>query len=601
MTTREFANYLNKLENTASRLVMIEILADFFKQIELKSVKEACYLLQGGLVPSYHSLEFQLSEKMILRALARLDTDRAAPTTQPSDLFGQPDLNLGLAKVSKLYKDSGDLGATTQKVLSAGNYAQGFLDLLVFFQALKNIATQAGQGSQEKKLLGLIELLKQIDPLASRYTIRIILGKMRLGFSVATMLDSLSWVYKGDKSLAPILERAYQKKADIGLLAQDYLTLIRQKVSEQTLINSLQNQKVSVGVPVIPALCQRLNFAAEIIDKLGDVVAEPKYDGLRLQIHYWQDQSGKSQIKAFSRSLEDMTYMFPELLSLTKNLQCSSCILDSEAIGFDPQTLKLKTFQETITRKRKHDIGERVISTPIKFYVFDLLFLDGKSLIDRPLTQRRSLLEKALKNSQIAELTQTFKTNQPELLHKFHEEMLTQKLEGAVIKKADSAYISGRKGWRWVKIKESEGTIGKLNDTLDLVMMGYYLGKGKRAQFGLGAILVGVLDDQEQILSLSKIGTGMTEEQLVELKKLSDQLISKERPLQYQSVDKSLLPDVWLEPGIVVEVAADELTHSPTHQAGWALRFPRLVKIRRDKNWLQATTFLELKNFSLSK
>jgi len=601
MTTREFANYLNKLENTASRLVMIEILADFFKQIELKSVKEACYLLQGGLVPSYHSLEFQLSEKMILRALARLDTDRAAPTTQPSDLFGQPDLNLGLAKVSKLYKDSGDLGATTQKVLSAGNYAQGFLDLLVFFQALKNIATQAGQGSQEKKLLGLIELLKQIDPLASRYTIRIILGKMRLGFSVATMLDSLSWVYKGDKSLAPILERAYQKKADIGLLAQDYLTLIRQKVSEQTLINSLQNQKVSVGVPVIPALCQRLNFAAEIIDKLGDVVAEPKYDGLRLQIHYWQDQSGKSQIKAFSRSLEDMTYMFPELLSLTKNLQCSSCILDSEAIGFDPQTLKLKTFQETITRKRKHDIGERVISTPIKFYVFDLLFLDGKSLIDRPLTQRRSLLEKALKNSQIAELTQTFKTNQPELLHKFHEEMLTQKLEGAVIKKADSAYVSGRKGWRWVKIKESEGTIGKLNDTLDLVMMGYYLGKGKRAQFGLGAILVGVLDDQEQILSLSKIGTGMTEEQLVELKKLSDQLISKERPLQYQSVDKSLLPDVWLEPGIVVEVAADELTHSPTHQAGWALRFPRLVKIRRDKNWLQATTFLELKNFSLSK
>jgi len=210
-------------------------------------------------------------------------------------------------------------------------------------------------------------------------------------------------------------------------------------------------------------------------------------------------------------------------------------------------------------------------------------------------------LEKALKNSQIAELTQTFKTNQPELLHKFHEEMLTQKLEGAVIKKADSAYVSGRKGWRWVKIKESEGTIGKLNDTLDLVMMGYYLGKGKRAQFGLGAILVGVLDDQEQILSLSKIGTGMTEEQLVELKKLSDQLISKERPLQYQSVDKSLLPDVWLEPGIVVEVAADELTHSPTHQAGWALRFPRLVKIRRDKNWLQATTFLELKNFSLSK
>ena len=599
MNTQEFSAYLEKLEKTASRLTMTEILADFFSQVDLASVQSACYLLQGGLVPQYQSLEFQLSEKMILRALARVESFPPATTVGSADLFGQVDTNQELVAVTQLYKESGDLGQTAQKVLALRKSKTELLSLLTFFQALKSIALESGQGSQERKLLGLIALLKQVDPLTARYVVRIILGKMRLGFSVATILDALSWVFAGDKSLSPILERAYQKRADIGLLAKEYLTLVRQKVTEQTLIDFLQKQKVLVGVPVMPALCQRLNSAGEIIDKLGEVIAEPKYDGLRLQIHYWRDAQNQIQIKAFSRSLDDMTRMFPELTALAKNLTCQACILDSEAIGFNPQTHELKTFQETITRKRKHDIGERVSTTPIKFFVFDLLALDEQSLIDLPLNQRRKLLIKVLTNSPVAEVTQAIKTNDPQLLHQFHEKMLAQKLEGAVIKKADSSYISGRKGWRWVKIKESEGTTGKLNDTLDLVVMGYYSGKGKRAQFGLGAILVGILDNQDEILSISKIGTGMTEDLLGELKRRADQLAVKTRPPLYQMVDKSLEPDVWLEPGLVVEVAADEITRSPAHQAGVALRFPRLVKIRDDKDWSAATTVAELSDLKI--
>jgi DNA ligase-1 len=164
------------------------------------------------------------------------------------------------------------------------------------------------------------------------------------------------------------------------------------------------------------------------------------------------------------------------------------------------------------------------------------------------------------------------------------------------MKKPESAYVAGRKGWRWVKIKESEGQRGKLNDTLDCIMLGYYRGKGKRQSFGIGALLVGVLDqDSGQIKTLSKIGTGLTDKQFKEIKQLADQyLSSKNEPNAKYDLKKELKPDVLIEPKLVLEIAADEITKSPSHSAGLALRFPRLVKIRQDKDWQQATTLQEL-------
>lgn len=622
MTFAEFSQHLEKLESTSSRLAMTELLVALFRQLDEQEVAPVCYLLQGRLVPLYESLEFQLSAKMVLRAVSRVHVQ--SEVARATNLFGESVEEGELAPVEKLFKQLGDVGLVAEQVVDS-NLANAdtadnrpSMSVLDVYQALVDIANEHGSGSQERKLEKLVALLRAIDGLSARYCARIIIGKLRLGFSTMTMLDALSWLASGDKRWTAKLESAWEKRADLGQIASLWIAHTRQpaltagqvedqQVSlEQHLQSVLDSYTAQVGVPVMPALCQRLNSAAEIIDKLGTVIAEPKYDGLRLQIHLWHDDAGAVQIRAFSRSLENMTHMFPELQTLPKLISCQSCILDCEAIGFDPTTGELKAFQETITRKRKHAVAAQAEEVPIRFYLFDILELDGRTVVDVPLDERKLLLQTLFNFSSVSPptkqslhrgsfyLTPYIVTNDATQLHQFHEVALAEGLEGAVMKQIDSAYQSGRKGWRWVKIKESEGSQGKLADTLDVVVMGYYRGRGKRTQFGLGAVLTGILNQQGEVVTVGKIGTGMSEEQLVELKTLADQLHSPTKPPQYGEVDKTLEPDGWLIPNLVIEVAADELTTSPVHSAGVALRFPRLIRIRSDKTWEQVTRQAEL-------
>lgn len=594
-----FAEKLKLLEETPSRLAMTEQLTELFAQLEPDETAQACYLLQGRLVPQYESLEFNLSVKMVLRALGRVATSTESEVT---NLFGETVGDDELSKVSQVYKQLGDIGLTAQSVIEAKKQAKSSsLSLRETFDRLTAIAHESGSGSQERKLELLVALISASDALSARYIARIVIGKLRLGFGTMTMIDALSWVVTGDKQWSAKLENAWEKKADLGRLATVWLT--EHRSSKPGFAALLETYSVEVGVPVMPALCQRLNTAQEIVDKLHEVIAEPKYDGLRLQIHFWHDAAGAPQIRAYSRTLEDMTHMFPELESLPRLVEAKSCILDCEAIGYDPQTGKLKVFQETITRKRKHDVAAQSESVPIRFYLFDLLEHNGTSLIKQPLLERKQALWQLFNVTDAPEigaakesffLTPYIMTSDPVKLHAFHESTLAEGLEGAVIKQAESPYRSGRKGWRWVKIKESEGNQGKLADTLDVIMMGYYKGRGKRTQFGLGAILTGVVSDDGSVVTIGKIGTGMSEDQLQELKTLGDQYQSAAKPAVYGVVDKSLVPDIWLEPAVVIEVAADEITDSPVHSAGVALRFPRLIRIRDDKTWEQATTTAEL-------
>jgi DNA ligase-1 len=285
--------------------------------------------------------------------------------------------------------------------------------------------------------------------------------------------------------------------------------------------------------------------------------------------------------------------MFPELQDAHSRLRANRVILDAEVIGYDKKTGKLLPFQETITRRRKHDVGEKAADVPVRFYIFDILLKDDQSLIDEKLQTRKDVLKNLFKDNEVLLQTPYQITDDPEKLRSQHHQFLAENLEGAVAKKIDSGYISGRKGWAWVKIKEEEGTLGKLSDTLDLIIMGYNVGKGKRAQFGLGTVLAGALDEEQNVVTIAKIGTGMTESQLQQIKQLCDDLVVKDQPTNYQ-VHKDLRPDFWVKPELVIEVAADELTNSPKHTAGQALRFPRLVKIRSDKSWDQATTLQEL-------
>jgi DNA ligase 1 len=341
----------------------------------------------------------------------------------------------------------------------------------------------------------------------------------------------------------------------------------------------------------VPALCQRLNSAEEIIEKMGEVFAEHKYDGLRVQLHFKKGPDGL--LRTFTRNLEETTHMFPELTEALSDLACTSCILDAEAIGFDPVTGALQTFQKTITRKRKHEVEEAAKAVPMRFYIFDLLELNGTPLLDIPLRERKKLLASLFEDSAVLLKTKYIETSNPEELRMFHHQALAEGLEGAVIKKADSVYQSGRKGWSWVKIKEEEGMTGKLSDTLDLVVLGYYVGRGKRAAFGLGAFLSGVRTESGEILTVAKIGTGLTDEQLQELKARATALTTTQKPALY-TVPKELFPDVWMLPELVVEIAADEITNSPLHSAGVALRFPRLITFRDDKAVDDATTITEL-------
>ncbi|HKY74353.1 MAG TPA: ATP-dependent DNA ligase, partial [Patescibacteria group bacterium] len=336
----------------------------------------------------------------------------------------------------------------------------------------------------------------------------------------------------------------------------------------------------------------------EMIEKMGKVFVEPKYDGTRVLIHV--KRYGKEwQVRTFTRNLEESSGMFPELKKAALSLHADEVILDSEAVGYDPETHKLLPFQLTIQRKRKHDIEETAQKIPLRFFVFDVLFLDGKNLIHHPLHERKDLLKKVLQGSDRAfHISPFIVTEDPEELRTYHSKQLGEGLEGAVVKQFASEYQPGRRGWSWVKFKEEEGTSGKLSDTVDCVVMGYYTGQGKRTKFGLGAFLVGVYDASADVYkTIAKIGTGLSDAQWKEMKDRCDALTIKNPPKEY-IVHEQLMPDVWVRPALVVEIAADEITKSPTHSAEMALRFPRLVKFRDDKDPDHATSLKELRAIS---
>lgn len=584
MLFSEFAAYLSRLESLSSRLAMTEVLAELYSNLSQEELKEASYLLQGSLVPPYHSLEFQISNKLVIRALSQL---QAKKTSTTMNLFGETDATSSESLVSALFTTVGDIGVVAEKI-SEQIKVNKKLTLLEVYDRLRQIAQASGDGSQALKVNNLATLFSDLETVSNRYIARIVVGKMRLGFSTMTLLDALSWAKNGSKEDSKVLETAYQKKADVGALAQVYLIGKTKEERDE----ALENYSVSFSVPVIPQLCQRLHTAEEIIEKLGEIFAEPKYDGLRIQLHI---NTKTKEVHAYTRSLEDATHMFPELAVLPEAISAESVILDAEAIGYNPDTGKLLPFQDTITRKRKHGIASKADSVPIRFYVYDVMFIDGESLIDQPLEERKKRLLTLFSDSKTLTHSPVLRTKDAAELKKFHEYQLSLGLEGAVVKQVTSPYQSGRKGWYWVKIKEAAGTRGKLADTLDCIVLGYYPGKGKRTQFGVGAFLVGVIDG-DKVRTIAKIGTGLSDDQFRELKKRCDELKTPSKPETYD-VPKDLFPGVWCLPGLVTEIAADELTRSPMHTAGLALRFPRLVRFRDDKKWTDATSMGELGDF----
>jgi DNA ligase-1 len=559
MTFSELAKYFQRLEATASRIAMTEILAQLFKKARPQEIGEICYLLQGRTVPLYEAVEFGVADKFMIRAIA------LAYQVSEGD-------------VRKEFKKFGDLGAAAEAL----HLGRGDLSVSEVFTKLDTLARVGGAGSQEKKIGLLADLLSHVDAVSSRYIVRIPLDKLRLGFSDMTILDALSWMEAGDKSLRARLEAAYNVRPDIGYLASTV---------KSDGIKGLTHVHAKVGAPILASLCARLPNADEMIKKMGEVAVEPKYDGVRVQIHF---KRGKF-VSSFSRNLENTTVMFPELKDIGGEITADEVILDSEAVGYDKKNDKLISFQETVTRKRKHAVAQASQTIPVKFFVFDILYKNGKELLSLPMSARRKILEETLKEKENERLmlSPQIVTHDAIMIRQYHDEQLKRGLEGAVIKKWDSIYEPGRAGYHWVKFKEEEGKTGKLTDTIDAVIMGYYRGEGKRSSFGIGAFLVGVVRG-ENIVTVTKIGTGVSDELWKEIRKRLNDIKVSHEPKEYKDVNKMLIPDVWVAPKIVVELAGDDLTKSPTHGAGIAVRFPRLVRIRDDKSPRDATTVSEL-------
>ena len=611
MTFDIFSEYLQSIEATSSRLEMTRLLAELFNKLDPNEVNQACWLLLGQLGPKYENLEFSFAEKMMLRALSEFVSESVMGHGKQGGLGEQEALEekgthgalgkkgaLGeqmglltehekqtpskLRYVTDQFKKIGDLGNVAeellQKTLGKNSDHRSMTQL---YADLLEMAKDSGVGSQERKLQLMIEMLRQSNAQTAKYIVRIVLGTLRLGFSEMTMLDALSWSKTGNKSLRELLELAYQKNADVGRLASTFLSQG---------LEAIKKIEVQPGTPLFPALCQRLKTADEMIEKMGEVIVEPKYDGTRVNIHV--NKHGKDwKVRTFTRNLDESSGMFPELLTenAIQAIKADVVILDSEAVGYDTVTGKLLPFQQTIQRKRKHEITETAARIPLRFFVFDVLFKDGKSLLRLPLSERKKILDDVVTESGLFVKAPYIVTNHAEELRKFHTAQLAEGLEGAVIKQLHSEYQPGRRGWSWVKFKEEEGASGKLSDTIDCVVMGYYTGQGKRTSFGMGAFLVGIRGENDKFYTIAKIGTGLSDLQWKELYTRCQPLAQKIKPKEY-SVPKGLIPDVWISPSIVVEIAADEITRSPLHTATVALRFPRLVKFRDDKASEQVTT-----------
>src|ERR1700674_4366932 len=564
MKFSELAAYLDQLEATSSRNELVRILSELYRACSVYEIEPTTYLIQGRLAPFFEPVEVGLGERLLISAMA---------------------VAYGKAKedVTKSNRDYGDLGLTAQAL--APNATRDTPSVVEVHRRLQEIAGSTGEGSLKAKVDLFAALLDDLDAASGKHLVRIPLGKVRLGIGDPTVLDALSFAKQGDRSLRPILEAAYNRTSDLGLIAK---TLWARGV------DGMDELKVTVGKPLRSQLAERLPNPEAVIKKLGLVGVQPKYDGFRVQIH-----KDGGEVSIFSRNLETMTPMFPELVAAARGLAVESVILDGEAIAYSPELEEYVPFQETTARRRKEGIDEYAERVPLRAFVFDIMFRDGSDLTPLPYERRFAIVDGLIKGSDTLQAAPLTKTDSVEVLTRELLDNISRGLEGVVAKRLDSPYQAGARNFNWVKLKRN--TSGELTDTIVVVLIGCYRGKGACVEFGAGAFLASVYDkDNDEFVTISRLGTGLSNEGWRELHKQLNRLEVAEKPARVRSL---IVPDVWLEPGVVVEVLADEITPSPRHtagkvgdQPGFALRFPRIVSIRNaDKKPEDATSVHEIR------
>jgi len=571
------AEHFERLEATTKRLEMFDILSELFKKTPQEDVDKLVYIIQERLRPAFEGVEIGMADKMLEKAIARATgTD--------------------LKRVKELYKKKGDLGLVAEELSGKQTHKlvkPKELTLADVYNGFLEVAKVSGSGAVDKKVSIITGLLSRAAPKEAKYVSRFVIGRLRLGIGDPTIMDSLAKAKTGERKLRPELERAYNLCSDLGLVAQTFFAKG---------IKGIEKFEVVPGKPIRMALAERLPSPKEIVEKIGKASIENKYDGFRLQCHKIGDK-----VFLFSRNLENMTHMFPDIVdSIKKYVKAKDAIIEGEALVYNEDTGELMPFQVTITRKRKYEIEAKKKELPLKLFVFDVLYIDGKDYTQEPYSERIKAIEKYVKTGEALEHAKRIITDEPAKIQKFFDESVSAGLEGVMAKRLDAPYSAGARNFNWIKLKRSYK--GELADTIDIVIVGYLKGKGMRAAFGIGAVLGAVYNDKKDVFeTIAKVGSGFSEEKWVELRKMLDDISVKHKPAR---VDSLITPDVWVEPKYVIEVTADEITLSPMHTAGkhgdesgFALRFPRAKSfIREDKKAEDATTVKEIeKMFKLQK
>ncbi|MBN2267568.1 MAG: ATP-dependent DNA ligase [Candidatus Babeliaceae bacterium] len=562
-----------KIEAEPSRTAMTKMLAELFSETSPIDAEHIANLSLGQMRAPYRGTKFNFAQKGMEEVVAEL-------------------LGISIKELRAYTVQTGDIGAV---VAEMGKWkVADHLTVKEVFAELERFEALSGTGSVEEKAAALSKLLKSVDPLSACFIVRIVLQKLRLGFSEMTLIDAFSWMLVGDKSLRGQIEYAFNVSADIGYLAR--------RLREDG-VAALDQIDITVGIPIRPAAAERLPTASAIFKKLGACVAQPKYDGFRVQVHLKKGRGHRPELHFFSRNLLDMTGMFPDLAKELLDVSIKNVVVEGEAISYDPETGTYRPFQETVKRKRKYDIAEVAEEYPLRLILFDLLFCDDVSYLDEPEEKRFQELKKIFGQNRVATVTVTEQRviEDAEALENYFSEAISIGLEGLVVKRPDAPYQPGKRNFNWIKLKRAQR--GELADTIDVVILGYYYGRGKRASLGIGAFLVGVYNsDEDRFETIAKIGTGLTDDGWRDLKKRCDERHIINGPHNV-IVAKELVPDKWVAPEIVVMVKADEITRSPLHTAGktqkelgFALRFPRFIEYRSDKSSTEATGVDEIKS-----
>lgn len=547
MLYSKLSELYENLGSTTKRLEKINILSKFLEYLSEED-KDVLYLLNGEIYPNYDERKIGISNQLVIKAISKASGN-------PSE------------KVLQEWKRIGDLGKVAEKLIHSKKqstlFTKSHLTTEKIIENLRKLPELEGEGTIEKKLSLITELLTSASPQESLYIVRTLIGDLRIGIQESTIRESLSKAFfNSDKESSKIIQEAIDNSND---LAEIFLISKKGKISEFDKIS------LEAGKPIKAMLAQKAKNIEEGFKAVGKPCAiEYKYDGFRLIIH-----KNESEIKLFTRKLENVTKQFPEAVEYVKKyVKGDSFILDSEAIGYNKKTKEYTPFQAISQRiRRKYDIEKIREELPIEINVFDILYYNGKSLIKEPFERRAHLIRKIVTNTpyKIVSSKQII-TDNLNKAEEFYEKALKDNQEGVMMKNLSTAYQPGNRVGHMLKVKPSE-------KDLDLVITGAEYGTGKRSGWLSSFILSCKGKEEQEFLEIGKVGTGIKEKEeqegvsFNELNELLKPLITKEQG-----------KDVKIKPKIIVAVTYQEIQQSPNYSSGWALRFPRITALRSDKH-----------------